>query len=267
MMEDHWTHRLFLRNPEFFLAVHEAGLEHAMAQVTRLEQILSKAGVRPGGRLLDAPCGIGRHSVHFAARGWQVVGLELVPEYVERAKELAQEMGVGSRIALKVGDLREIREVLKDEAPFDVILNLLTSLGYWDDQTDLSILEQLRDLAAPGAILMVDTINRDYVIKHFEPTSMEEFGNITYVERRTLDLDGSRIRSRWTFYRKKGDDLSHAMSVDVSQRMYSPHELRGLLQAAGWKEVKVFSGWDLKPLSSDIYRLMAVGRRQAAGKG
>ncbi len=251
-----------MERPELFLAVHEAGLKYAKAQVERLEQILFKFGIPKAGRLLDAACGIGRHSAHFASRGWRVVGLELVPQYVERARKLAHEMEVESRVDFRTGDLREVASLLEGEAPFDAIINILTSIGYWEDETDLSILRQLHDLARPEGVLVLDTINRDYVLRHFEPTSVEEFGDVAYTERRALELETSRIRSQWTFYRKRGEDLEHALSVDVSQRIYSPHELHELLRRSGWRKVEVFSGWDLKPLSTDIYRLLAVGRKE-----
>ncbi len=151
--------------------------------------------------------------------------------------------------------------MLACERPFDVIINILTSIGYWDDETDLSILRQLHGLADPEGVLVLDTINRDYVISHFDSTSVESFGDVTYAETRELDLNTSRIWSRWIFYRRRGDDLEHALTTDVSQRIYSPHELRATLEGAGWREVEVFSGWDLKPLSSDVNRLLAAARK------
>ncbi|MFQ5907351.1 MAG: class I SAM-dependent methyltransferase [Thermoplasmata archaeon] len=260
MAEEHWTVQLFLEHPDRFLPIHEAGLPYGPDQVTRLEQILQQAGVR-GRRLLDAPSGIGRHAVHFAKRGWRVVGLELVPAYVRRATDLAEELGVEGWVTFLEGDLREVASSLHDEEPFDAIVNLLTSLGYWDDATDLAILRQFHDLASPGGVLVLDVINRDFVIRHFEPTSFEEYGTIAYRERRTLDLATSRIESRWTFYRKEGDSLTDPVSVNISQRVYPPHELSHLLQEAGWADVKVFGGWDLKPLSADQSRLLAVARK------
>ncbi len=259
MGEAHWTLRLFLDHPDLFLPIHEAGLPYAADQVTRLEQILQKARVR-GRRLLDAPCGIGRHAVHFARRGWRVVGLELVPAYVDRAQALAKELGVEGRVTFRQGDLREVGSALEEEEPFHVIVNLLTSLGYWDDETDLAILRQFRDLAAEGGVLILDVINRDFVVRHFEPTSFEEYETVAYRERRTLDLTRSRIESQWTFYRKEGDDLRDPVTVDVSQRVYAPHELAWVLHEAGWSDVNLFGGWNLKPLSADESRLLALAR-------
>jgi SAM-dependent methyltransferase len=258
--EGHWTRQLFLEHSELFLPIHEAGLPYASDQVTRLEQILQKAGVR-GRRLLDAPCGIGRHAVHFAKRGWRVVGLELVPAYIERAEALAQEFGIETRATFLEGDLREVGASLADEEPFHAIVNLFSSLGFWSEDTDLAILRQFHDLAVKGGILVLDLINRDFIIRHFEPTSFEDYGTIAYREKRALDLARSRIESRWTFYQKRGEDLTDPVSVDISQRVYSPHELGQLLEEAGWTDVKLGGGWDLKPLSPDESRLLAVARK------
>ncbi|MFQ5919714.1 MAG: class I SAM-dependent methyltransferase [Thermoplasmata archaeon] len=260
MGEAHWTLRLFRDHPDLFLPIHEAGLPYASDQVTRLEQILQKARVR-GRRLLDAPCGIGRHAVHFAKRGWRVVGIDLVPAYVERAEALAQELGVEGRVTFLQGDLRQVGSTLEGEEPFHVIVNLLTSLGYWDDETDVGILRQFHNLAARGGVLVLDVINRDFVVRHFEPTSFEEYGTVAYRERRALDLTRSRIESHWTFYRKDGDDLMDPVAVDISQRIYAPHELARVLHEAGWSDVKLFGGWNLKPLSADENRLLAVARK------
>ncbi len=184
-----------------------------------------------------------------------------MPAYLERAKALAAERGVEDRLTLRTGDLREVGALLAGAAPFDGVLNIFTSLGYWDDATDRAILRQFHDLTAAAGALVVETINRDFVVRHFQPTSVEEYGDLVNVERRQMDFEASRVRSRWTFYRKEGEDLREEVDVDVSNRVYSPHELRALLEAGGWRKVKVYSGWDLKPLSSDVYRLMAVGRK------
>jgi hypothetical protein len=50
------------------------------------------------------------------------------------------------------------------------------------------------------------------------------------------------------------------VTVDISQRVYAPHELARALGEAGWSDVEVFGGWNLKPLSADESRLLAVAK-------
>lgn len=51
-----------------------------------LDEVLRVSGLRPGARILDAGCGMGRHSVLLAARGFEVEGLELSPDLLERMR-------------------------------------------------------------------------------------------------------------------------------------------------------------------------------------
>src|SRR5256712_10666727 len=110
MSEDHWTETLFLRHPEVFLAVHENAWSTGEAQAKDLHRIMERFGVPAGGRILDAPCGIGRHGARLAKMGYHVVGVDPSPPFVERAKELADPEGVADRATCRAGDLRRLSE-------------------------------------------------------------------------------------------------------------------------------------------------------------
>src|SRR2546427_4011592 len=84
----HWTEDLFLRHPEVFLAVHEHAWSTGEEQARDLHAILERFGVPADGRILDAPCGIGRHATRLAKMGYQTVGIDLSPVFVARAIEL-----------------------------------------------------------------------------------------------------------------------------------------------------------------------------------
>lgn len=44
----------------------------------------------PSGRALDLGCGTGRDAVHLASLGWHVTGVDVLPDAVERAADLAR---------------------------------------------------------------------------------------------------------------------------------------------------------------------------------
>jgi D-alanine-D-alanine ligase len=60
---------------------------------------------RPGGAVLVLGCGAGGEVVHLARAGYQVTGVDAVPEMIEAAGQLAAEAGITAR--LEVMDLRE----------------------------------------------------------------------------------------------------------------------------------------------------------------
>src|SRR5436309_14425657 len=106
----HWTEDLFLRHPEVFLTVHEHAWSTGEEQARDLRVILERFGVPPGGRVLDAPCGIGRHSTRLAKMGYWTTGVDLSPVFVSRATELARREGMADRATYRIGDLRHPTE-------------------------------------------------------------------------------------------------------------------------------------------------------------
>ena len=119
------------------------------AAADELDALLSLADVG-GGRMLDVPCGVGRHAVELADRGFEVTGVDATGRYLETARRRAEEAGVDPEL---VGaDMREFR---RPEA-FDLVLNVYTSFGYFEDRDDdrLTARNFHESLAEGGRLVM-----------------------------------------------------------------------------------------------------------------
>ncbi len=259
--EDHWTKRLFVDHEEIFLRIHEHGWDAGEEQARDLKTLFDRFGVPEGARILDVPCGIGRHSTRLAKMGYRALGLDLSAAYVGRAQEIADREGVADRARYRVGDMRDLAAAVPpEERPFDVAMNLWTSLGYYGEEADVAILRGYCDLVRPGGIFVLFVVNRDFVVRHFEPQGWEEFGDLVHIEDRRLDLDASWMRNRWRFFRKKGQDLEGIATIPLEHRIYSLHELRSLFERSGWRVEGTFGGYKQEPASFDS-ALLVVGRR------
>lgn len=262
MPGEHWTQELFVGHDDIFLRIHEHGWAAGEGQARDLKAVFDRFGVPVGGRVLDVPCGIGRHSTRLATMGYRTVGVDLSPAYVRRAQELAQEEGVSDRATYRAGDMRDLGHVVHaEERPFDVAMNLWTSLGYYGEEGDLATLQGFRDLVRPGGLLVLYIANRDWIVRHFDPQGFEEFGDLVHIEDRQLDLDASWMRNRWRFFRRHGEDLEGIATVPVEHRIYSLHELRSLLERSGWRVEATFGGYRMEPAAIDAPSLLVVGRR------
>jgi SAM-dependent methyltransferase len=62
----------------------------------------------PFGPALDLGCGTGRWSVELARRGWNVVGVDVVPKAIQAARHRAEKAGVD--IDFQTGDVTALRE-------------------------------------------------------------------------------------------------------------------------------------------------------------
>jgi len=65
-----------------------------LAAKEQVEAIIKLLGLTPGMRVLDMPCGPGRHALEFARRGFQVTGVDLNPSFIAQAKERAEKEGL-----------------------------------------------------------------------------------------------------------------------------------------------------------------------------
>lgn len=130
-----------------------------------LYELLEKEGVKT---VLDFGCGIGKFAIDLYKKGYSVVGIDINPEAIEKAKAEAQKIidtSSENYLRFYVGDISDLQ--LK-EAPFDsVLIQLVISIigGVKDRQ---QLLKTSRNLLKQGGLLYLsasgvsDDINPKY---------------------------------------------------------------------------------------------------------
>jgi SAM-dependent methyltransferase len=261
-MSRHWTESLFERFAELYVSTLEELIPSSIEDADGLENIFNEYDVPGDGLVLDLACGIGRHSTALAQKGYRVIGLDISETLLGRARMLAEERGVD--VEFRRGDMRSVEEHLQDHAGrFDAVINMFTSLSYYDRDTDLDIIRQLHALTKPGGILVIDIANRDWIIKNFEAKDIQyhEDGGVQIIERR-FDLEDSRAHNTWSFYVKEGEDLRHMETFHVDHILYSLHELKQLIRKAGWTYKTCYGEFDLSHFEMYSRRMIIVSRKQ-----
>ncbi|GAG14209.1 unnamed protein product, partial [marine sediment metagenome] len=100
-----------------------------------VEFIVEALALPAESRILDLCCGVGRHTVPLASRGYRMVGLDLDEAALALARQRAQDSGVD--VELVQAEMREIP--FRDE--LDGVINIFSSLGYYDtDEEDTEVL-------------------------------------------------------------------------------------------------------------------------------
>ncbi len=261
-MSGHWTESLFERFAEIYVSTLEELIPSSIEDADGLEKIFNEYGVPGDGLVLDLACGIGRHSTALAQKGYRVIGLDISETFLERARVLAEERGVD--VEFRRGDMRSVQEHLQDhEGRLDAVINMFTSLSYYDRETDLDVIRQLHALTKPGGTLVIDISNRDWIIKNFGAKDIQyhEDGKVQTIERR-LDMEDSRAHNTWRFYDKEGEDLKHLETFHVDHILYSLHELKQLIQRAGWTYKTCYGEFDLSPFEMYSRRMIIVSQKQ-----
>jgi SAM-dependent methyltransferase len=264
--ETHWTKILYQRFPELYLPILEARKEAGSKEAERLSKILSEAGVQRG-KILDLACGIGRHSIPLAKLGYEVVGYDLSPLFVERARTWAAEEGLDkSKLRFYEGDLKEVGGVLssKNETGFNVVLNMFSSLGSYGEEEDSRMIRDVHAVSAPRCLLLIETLNRDFLLKRFQSFGIHRISQkLRLLDLAKFNLETSTLEDNWRFYTEMPDgNLRLELDLQVTGRVYALHELRKLVTDAGWRYIESYGSIMAPgPVSPDSPSIVMVCRK------
>ena len=199
--------------------------------------------------ILDLCCGYGRHAIPLAARGPDVTALDLSEALLAEAQKAAHAARV--QVHWVRGDARR----LPFEESFDIVLNLLTSFGYFEKEGDnLRVLQEAHRVLVPGGYLVLDTVNHDFLVRYFERQNWYDRGDALVLEERNLDHVESRVYGSWTIVNPDGSRRSYPNSI----RTYTFAELRLLLTLAGFTVIQVNGGYGGEELTWDAPRMLIV---------
>ena len=234
---------------EFYLRAFAEDQRDARAK----EQALAAAqlaGCPPGGDILDAPCGFGRHTLPLAAAGYRAIGVDRAQTLIDEAKRRAG----GERWPKLVrADYRELP--MADES-FDVALNMFTSLGYLGDEQDTRALAEFRRVLRSDGRLVIETMHRDRLVRVFAEQDWKLLGEgRLLLEQRTFDPAAGVVQMTQTVIPTDGTRESRTMSL----RVYTATELCAMLDRAGFSESRCYGDFDGTPFATDT-RLVIVAR-------
>ncbi len=216
-----------------------------------IDQVLALSGVDPGSAVLDLGCGMGRHSLELAQRGYRVTGVDLSAVYLDQAREAAQEEG------LAVEFLHEDMRVFQRPGAFDLAINLYTTFGYFAAAADNQrVLDHVYAALRPGGVLVMELAGKEILARTFEERDWREQGRALMLEERRVIDDWKRIWNRWILI-QDGQRREYAFTHWV----YSAAELEMMLQTAGFGKVDFYRGLAGGVYDHDVAGMVAVGRK------
>jgi SAM-dependent methyltransferase len=245
-----WWESIFTEN--FLNTIPEYSQAYIRREVNFIE---SGLGLNPGWLVLDIGCGTGRHAIELANRGYQVVGIDLSLPLLTRAAEEAQQRNV------KVTFLHKNILETEFEQGFDGIYCIGTSFGYFDEGENIELIKKIYQILKPNSYLLLEVINRDYVIKNQPNFIWFEGKNCVIREETSFNYITSRLLVRRNiFYQDKSEER-----MEYNIRLYSCHELGMLLHENGFRVTEI-SGDFVTPgafFGSESKRLIIVSEKRA----
>ena len=211
-----------------------------------IEFIATNLAGRQIDTVLDLACGAGRHTRVLRERWW-TVGLDLSLALLRLAR----------RESLEAPYVRaDMRELPFADESFDLVVNLFTSFGYFEDDS-----EHVRVLACVGAAmkrggtLVIDFLNASQVRRDLVPYDERVENGITIEQRRAISPDGRFVEKTITLPERGKEYIERV-------RLLSPRDLRVMLVSAGFAVTKVFGDYAGTDWKEDSPRTILFANRQ-----
>lgn len=226
-------------------------LEQDRREVARLVEILA---LPVGARILDCPCGQGRHAHLLAEAGYRVDGVD----YSRDLLAVAKRRGTGAALRYTRADMRRLPA--RWTGRFDAVVNLFTSFGFFvDPADDARVISEFARVLRPGGMLVWHGASRDGVSARFLARDWwtTRDGTLIAQQRRFDPLSGVlTVESQWR-RRSTGRMLRREHRI----RLYTATRLAELFAAAGLIVESAFDNWAPRPLRRASGEMLLVARR------
>ena len=257
-------------------------LDQGHAWMKHVEQevnfALGEFALQPGQTCLDFGCGLGRHTLSLAEKGWDTTGVDFVPEFIDRASQQAA-LAQLSSAHFQQADCR----TASLDRTFDAALCLYDVVGSFAEAADnQKIIERLAAHLKPGAPVLISVMNMEmteYHAKHLVPDVfanpavltalppskiMQKTGNVFDPDYYLIDQKTGIV------YRKEqftGDTRLPAQLI-IRDRRYRRVELSAMCEQAGletiWTRCVQAGHWDidLPPTDRKAKEILYLGRKR-----
>ncbi|AQT67993.1 Glycine/sarcosine N-methyltransferase [Anaerohalosphaera lusitana] len=218
---------------------------------SEIDKITSLLDLNGSGQILDLCCGVGRHSLELARRGFSVTGVDRTEKYLDEARACAEDEN------LAVDFLNHDARTFAKPETYDIAMIMDRSFGYFDNaEDDRQVIENVHASLRPDGKFIIELTGKESFACFFQQRDWyEEDGAILLSERQAVD-DWSAMNCRWILLRN-----GYRCEKNFQIRLYSAYELTELLKSSGFKNVRTYADLDGKTYHPTAKRLIAVATK------
>lgn len=212
-----------------------------------IERIVAELPLKTGAHVLDLACGKGRHSITLNKLGFNVLGVDLAANSIEKAQVFKNET-----LQFSVHDMREIIANQK----FTAIFNLFTSFGYFDSINDNSkVIQAIHEMLEDEGLLIIDFMNATRVINQLVLQEIQTIDGLTFEI--TRNYDGTHIFKRIQF-----NDQGKAFDFTERVQALKIGDFTQLLVNNGFEIMRTFGDFQLNDYQeNDSDRLLIIAKK------
>jgi SAM-dependent methyltransferase len=212
----------------------------------------------PPGGLLDVACGTGRHAAEFADLGYDVVGVDLNPALLERARPAVP------RARFVEGDMCALARTGLQPGSFTAVTCLFDSIGYpGDNDAIVAALRGMGELLAEGGRMAVEFLHTPAMLRHASPLGVRRWelpggGHLLRVAETTLDERRGTMDVAYELVELRGDGGWRRHAERQGNRFFAVEEMRALLALAGLRADRFLPAYGSGEVTAETFHVVVV---------
>ncbi len=221
--------------------------QHRNEQEARifLDKLCTKVPLQKNTKILDVPCGRGRHSAYLAQNGYHVTGIDLSPESIAYAKENYKDL---PNLEFFLHDMR----VPFREGYYDYVLNFFTSFGYFETEAEnIACLQALANNLNENGKLIIDFFNTEKIVQTLPLQEQKVAQGITFFIKK--ELQGKFITKTIRF-----EDKGESYCFQERVMAITLQDFRIYFQQLGLVPIQIYGNYLLEPYDESKPRIIWV---------
>lgn len=222
---------------------------------TEVAGIINLLDLQPDQRILDIPCGYGRHSIGLAQKSLNVLGVDLNSVHLNKAFRDAEKAKV--KIDFRKGDMESIGY----SNEFDAVINVFYSFGFFEtEERNFRVLQNFYQVLKNGGKFLFHTdVNVPRILqgkyKQDEVRQLTSGKQLKIIE--NYDSLTKRINGSWIIQDANGAETRK----DYSVRVYFKDEFITFCRQAGFQKFWVYSDWDGSIYKDDSEDMIIIAQK------
>ncbi|MCC5943964.1 MAG: methyltransferase domain-containing protein [Bernardetiaceae bacterium] len=198
-------------------------------------------------KIIDIACGRGRHSIYLSQKGFDVTGIDLSAQSIAQAN-----MHAHAHLHFYRHDMREVFR----KAEFSLALNLFTSFGYFDTQTEnQDAITAMAIALKKNGRLVLDFLNTEPTIQQLNKSEIQEIQGIRFEIKRRIE---------------KGFIIKDIMFADQGKNYHFQERVRAItyeefltyFEKANLKLEQIFGNYELENYNKNAERMIFVLKKE-----
>ncbi|TVR79302.1 MAG: class I SAM-dependent methyltransferase [Chitinophagaceae bacterium] len=198
-----------------------------------LENLLTYLNPKKDTYFVDMACGNGRHAHFISEKNYRITGLDLSANNIKIAKAETK----SDRADFLIHDMRDPFPVKN----VDVILNLFTSYGYFEnEEVHLNILKNVHDALSENGTFLLDFLNIHLLEKNLVSEEEKIIEDVHFHIQR-------KIENQWITKTIHFEVDGKPRHFQENVYGFTKKELLNLFEKAGFKILDLFGDYSLNP--------------------